>query len=356
LKSVSVALKAHLAGRTTTLATCWKCTRTDGTVLGFTDHDRDITYSGVTYVATTDALDVDNLEVQGKIEAPSITEADLAAGLWDYARFEIFQINWADTTMGVLKQRTGRLGKVTLKKGVFVAEFRGLMQAYTRTVGEITSPMCRAQFGDTRCTKSLAAYTVTGTLTGVNPDNQTLYDTARAEAGPTGGATITDVTNADPGVITVDDLSDFVDGDAVTISGVGGMTRINGVTLIRSKSENTFALAVDTSDTDVYEPYTSGGTVTPLGGSAGYFDYGLITFTSGANVGLSMEIKSYVPGQFVLQLPLPYAAEAGDEYTAVAGCNKSRATCRDTFDNLINFRGEPDIPGQDKLIQVGKPG
>jgi hypothetical protein len=41
-KTISPALAQHLAGEVTTLATCWKITRRDGAVLGFTDHVRDL--------------------------------------------------------------------------------------------------------------------------------------------------------------------------------------------------------------------------------------------------------------------------------------------------------------------------
>ena len=36
----------------------------------------------------------------------------------------------------------------------------------------------------------------------------------------------------------------------------------------------------------------------------------------------------------------------------LAGCDKSLATCRDRFDNLVNFRGEPYVPGLDKMVQM----
>ena len=47
MKTVSAGLEAHLALEATTLATCWKVTRTDGTVYGFTSHDKDLVVSGV---------------------------------------------------------------------------------------------------------------------------------------------------------------------------------------------------------------------------------------------------------------------------------------------------------------------
>ena len=52
-KTISAALKAHLAGETTTIAYCWLCTLRSGAVFGFTSHDADIVYNGVTYLANS---------------------------------------------------------------------------------------------------------------------------------------------------------------------------------------------------------------------------------------------------------------------------------------------------------------
>lgn len=84
-----------------------------------------------------------------------------------------------------------------------------------------------------------------------------------------------------------------------------------------------------------------------------YFRYGVITWTSGLNDGLSMEIKEFTSGGvFELLLPMPYNVEVGDTYSAIAGCDKDWNTCKDTYDNLINFRGFPHIPGRDALLET----
>jgi hypothetical protein len=46
-KAALIAFTQHLADEVTTLATCWKSTRRDGAVLGFTDHLRDLELDGV---------------------------------------------------------------------------------------------------------------------------------------------------------------------------------------------------------------------------------------------------------------------------------------------------------------------
>lgn len=79
--------------------------------------------------------------------------------------------------------------------------------------------------------------------------------------------------------------------------------------------------------------------------AAGYFDQGVITFTSGANAGLKRTVKSYDPATgFTFALPLPQPPAAGDTISVFAGCDRTLATCRSKFSNAGKFRGFPWIP------------
>jgi uncharacterized phage protein (TIGR02218 family) len=383
VKDISAALKAHLAQPTQTMATCWLAVLSGGASYGFTDHDKDIVVSGwsapdnilhKTYtaatgftarsIATSDALNVDNTDVHGVLVSPAITEDDLLAGRWDGARIYIFQVNWADVTMGPMYQRVGFLGEVSTGRTAFRAELRGMMQRYTASLCELTSPGCRATLGDARCGVDLVndspVFTHYGSVDNVNADNTTFYSSDLVQPGPTGGVAIVGITNASPGVVTLaNDSLHLVEGQAVTISDVGGMWPVNTVTIARNPSGVTFELSIDTTNTTDYPPYTSGGTVTPLGGGTGYFDFGKVTWITGANAGLSMEVKAYVPGQVTLYLPAPYPIGVGspsDTFSISAGCDKSFTTCRDRFSNVVNFRGEPYVPGVDKMVQIGRGG
>lgn len=255
--------------------------------------------------------------------------------------------------MGPVILRSGWLGEVTLERGTFKAELRGLAQAYSRAIGELTGPQCRADLFDSRCKVNPAAFTFTGTITGVNPDGTTLYDTGRTQPGPPGGIAITGVTNANPGVVTLASAPSpaLINHQLVVLSGIVGPDVLNTLTVANDPSGVNFNLSADTTSLPVY---VSGGLMTPLGSDSGYFDYGKITFTSGLCNEFSMEIKSYVPGVFILELPMPYAVAIGDTYTVTAGCNKFFTTCVGTFANGVNFRGEKDLPGLDKLTGVGK--
>ena len=92
-------------------------------------------------------------------------------------------------------------------------------------------------------------------------------------------------------------------------------------------------------------------TATSLTQATGFFVGGLVTFTSGLNAGLSMEVRSFASGTITLQQPMPYEVVVSDTFTVYPGCDKSVAKCRDTYNNIINFRGEPYVPGIDALTK-----
>jgi uncharacterized phage protein (TIGR02218 family) len=85
--------------------------------------------------------------------------------------------------------------------------------------------------------------------------------------------------------------------------------------------------------------------------AVGYFRRGTVLFTSGANDGLEFNVyENASAGVLILDNDAPYDIAVGDTVTAIAGCDRMLATCRDTFDNVVNFRGFPNVPGRDKLI------
>ncbi len=89
-----------------------------------------------------------------------------------------------------------------------------------------------------------------------------------------------------------------------------------------------------------------------LGNETGYFNYGLVKFLTGANEGLSMEVKDFRHSKVTLALPMPYQMQEGDEIEIFAGCDKVFKTCCAKFDNAANFRGEPHVPGTDKILET----
>jgi uncharacterized phage protein (TIGR02218 family) len=118
--------------------------------------------------------------------------------------------------------------------------------------------------------------------------------------------------------------------------------------------------------------FQGSGTVSALDGSStfrasgldafadGWFTAGKLTFASGANNGLAIEVKMHrvetggVHIELWQQMPEPIAD--GDTFTVTAGCDKRFATCRDRFANALNFRGFPQIPGNDFVVSYPVPG
>lgn len=181
MKTLSNDLAAHIAAPVTTLAWCWKVQRADGTVFGFTDHDTNLAFDGVTYTAATgftateiassQGLSIDNLDIDGALDATAITEADLRGGRYDNADVEIWRVNWADTAERVLI-RKGTIGEVTRGELGFRAELRGLAHALDQTQGRTYQRQCDANVGDARCGVDLDtnAFRGTGTVTAVADD------------------------------------------------------------------------------------------------------------------------------------------------------------------------------------------
>ena len=74
----------------------------------------------------------------------------------------------------------------------------------------------------------------------------------------------------------------------------------------------------------------------------GYYKYGTIKFLSGKLRGITIQIKDEVDGKIYL-LRNTKLIEIGDSYEIFAGCNKTLSVCKDKFNNVVNFRGEPYI-------------
>jgi uncharacterized phage protein (TIGR02218 family) len=160
VKTLPPGLQDHLDTGATTLAWCWRLTRGDGVRLGFTDHDRDLAFDGTTFEAAAGftateirdevGLAVPNLDVSGALRSDRLNEDDLAAGLFDDARVEIWRVNWADTGQRVL-MRSGSLGEVRRDGAAFTAEVRGLAHYLQQPRGRLYQYSCDADLGDARC-------------------------------------------------------------------------------------------------------------------------------------------------------------------------------------------------------------
>jgi uncharacterized phage protein (TIGR02218 family) len=91
-----------------------------------------------------------------------------------------------------------------------------------------------------------------------------------------------------------------------------------------------------------------------------WFRRGRLQVLGGAATGLWGVIKHDVleGGQRRIELwqKLRVPLVAGDSIRVIAGCDKRTETCRLKFNNLLNFQGFPDIPGEDWVVSVPRSG
>lgn len=160
MRVIPDALAAHLAGDATTLCTCWRVIRTDQVVLGFTDHDRDLSLLGTQFHAAS-GFSASDAEAQTGLAAPSsevagafssdvISEADLIAGRYDGARIEVYRVNWQDPSQYLLL-KVQEMGEVKRQTGQFTAELRSFTAKLNQEQGRTFGRRCDASLGDARC-------------------------------------------------------------------------------------------------------------------------------------------------------------------------------------------------------------
>lgn len=150
----------HLATGVTTLARCWVVERRDGVTFGFTDHDRPLTFDGITFkadagmtaraIVSATGLSVDNSEAMGALSDAAITEADIETGRFDGAEVRAWLVNWADVAMRALRF-AGTIGELRRSGGAFHAELRGLTERLNQPQGRVYQSPCSAVLGDKAC-------------------------------------------------------------------------------------------------------------------------------------------------------------------------------------------------------------
>lgn len=281
MRDIPEPLAAALAAGVTTLARCWRVERRDGAVSGFTDHDEDLVFGGVTYRAATGmtasaaeatlGLSVDGLDVVGALDDAGLTDADLARGAYDGAAVELHLVDWRAPETRILLF-AGALGEVARESRGFSAELRGLTHALGQPLGRIYQRGCDARLGDARCRVDLG-----------RPEHRA--------AGVVG-----------------------------SVEGVRGFT------------------------------------ADALGGRGAIFERGRLVWTSGANAGGVAEARRQSSVKVELAEPPPMPIALGDAFTITAGCDKSYETCRERFANALNFRGFPQMPGNDWLGRAARTG
>lgn len=276
----------HLREGVTTVCRCWAVVRTDGMRYGFTDHDRDLSFDGTEFRASSGltaralqqatGLSVDNSEAVGALSSAALSEGEIASGRFDGAEVRCWQVNWAMPDQRHLVFR-GHFGDVTRIDGQFRVELRGLAEALNQPVGRVYHSECSAVLGDARCGADLGL-----------PGRRVAVTLERRDG---------------PGGLLVAGAEDLPEG------------------------------------------WFARGTLVPL---------------TGPGAGLAAMIRDDRRQGALRRLEL-WAEPAdplipGMALQLTVGCDRTAAMCRGRFQNFVNFRGFPHIPGEDWLSSYPVPG
>jgi len=161
-RAITAAMQAHLDTFSTTLIWILKITARNGSSFGVSQLDIDVFYDDgngeVRYqsaigldqssIESSANLDVDNSQATMLLVDPGdFTDEAIAAGVLDFADFELLRVNWEDLTYHY-RGPFGTLGAVSSKDGLAgVVELRGKAQSLKQTFVDLYSLTCRARFG-----------------------------------------------------------------------------------------------------------------------------------------------------------------------------------------------------------------
>jgi uncharacterized phage protein (TIGR02218 family) len=195
VRSFGGSLASHIASRSHRLAWGMRVERSDGDITGWTSHDRakTVTIDAVPLLLEpTNAIDISSIVREIGLGVPTLeatvleldatmTRADLLDGVWDGAKFYIFQYNWASPSDGLIDWLSGLFGSVTPRLGSFVIELRGLTQALHNDCTPVLQADCHYRFGDAKCTVNLAPHTYTGEVDAVTNQREFTIDLANPD-------------------------------------------------------------------------------------------------------------------------------------------------------------------------------
>lgn len=190
MRSIPPGMADAIAAGASSLCQCWRLTRADGMVLGFTDHDADIAFEGTSFradsglaggdVETTLGLAVGGTEVSGALTSAALTETDIALGLWDNATVERWRVDWRDPSQRLLLDR-GSIGEIRRHDHGFTVEVRSPAHVLDQPRGRLFQANCAADLGDARCgvNVDVPAYRGAGAVNA--PDSRQSFDVSGLE-------------------------------------------------------------------------------------------------------------------------------------------------------------------------------
>jgi len=349
-KTVSASWATTLALRGRKKALCAKLSRRDGTEHFLTTHDENLVYAGDTYLANPGfakfaieqraSLNVNSTDISSPLFAGEIDDVVVKAGLLARADVEVFWLLWDDIPAGPMKLMKASVGEITLKDDSFVVELRGLLQALQVGIIRTVQPLCIVDLGSTG---------LVGCNVRLDPPAWTAATavTVRPSFNASKGSVVKPtVAN---GFYFECSVAGTTDGSEPAWNAVLGATTTEsgGVAWIAIRALTVTGTVTSLTDR---KRFTDTARTEP----DGFFDFGVVTWTTGSNAGIGESVKTHASDAFVLYRDLPFDIEVGDQYSMTKGCGKLIDTnCRDEFDNVRNFQGFPYLPGNDEILRFG---
>lgn len=291
----------------------------------------------------------------------------------------LLSLSPGDTSLGTVTMFAGTVGPLA---NIGSISCKLTVKAYTELLSinmprNVYQPTCLNALYDAGCTLSRASFQVSGTVSsGATvisiPTNLTQPGPISPPASaPTLGSTTVASLNLSPEVYYV--VVTYVTGLGETVAspetsatvtanrlltvasppsatGAIGYNVYVGLSPGSGQRQNGVPISIGTGWTEAKTGLVQ-GQPPPAVPTGGYFSQGVITFTSGANIGVSRVISSYPsPGQVNILVGLAAAPASGDTFTIVPGCDRQMPTCDKKFSNLINYRGIPFIPTPESVI------
>jgi uncharacterized phage protein (TIGR02218 family) len=368
-------------------------------------------------VVSTAGRGIGNTELPIVFTGDSSTGFDreqLIRGVYDDASVFIYLVDWLYPSYGTMTILAGSFGTIAIDNNVGgTVSISGLLSKLDKILGERYSAECRVDLGSIRCGISLddgvggsnakailSMDVASGGFFHGHPAGQALAGETvtigtktytwrvsvstianEVKIGNTGADSIKNLVaavNAGAGSGTVygslttanADATGSANGGRATftaiVSGAAGNGIVSTTTMTRASFNGaTFQSGADPSrlrTTGTISAVTSSSkiTITPdLPIAAGFLNLGMIVWDElTSNSGLSMEILVDGAGTgddhlLTLALAMPFTPLVGDTVVLFAGCDKLKVTCDTRFRNLVNFQGEPGIPGSDAQQVIG---
>lgn len=162
-RTIGAGLTSHLATGRTKLSRCVRLDLRDGSSIGITDHDSDLsvnlgdgalTYSADIGVAPSAillslGLDADSLDLSGPLADP-FTRPGVLGGRFSQARARVFDVRW-DSPTQYLRLLEGKVTSAKVEGGSFTLQVRSKVDLYNQTIGRVLSPQCSHDFGRGQC-------------------------------------------------------------------------------------------------------------------------------------------------------------------------------------------------------------